>query len=177
MGTRAGFWLGKGEGARVVGAIWIDGSPRHVRDGLRGVHNVRSYRAAVQRMMRRNARPSKRIGFDDVSPTALDYHYTLSHKRLWVSEGGHRWVPLDRTPPSSGAWGLFPWSLYAGTGPDAGGRPAADPGSLSGTLARYAHPDQLSVLEKAGVAAAGLAAAAVVVGAVWTAARSLKSTT
>jgi hypothetical protein len=131
MGTRADFYVGRGEDAEWIGSVAWDGYPDGFRKG--GILNAATedaFRAAVTRMLgRRDDATTPDLGWpwpwEDSRTT--DYAYAFDSGKVWASCFGHEWFdptkpePEEDTPKSA----VFP---------DMSARKAATLGPRSGLL-------------------------------------------
>lgn len=101
MGTRADFYVGRGEKAEWLGSIAWDGYPEGNPQPALGVSSEREYRDAVEAVLTKCADHATRAAdgwpwpWEDSRTT--DYAYAFDGDRVWVSPFGHEWFDA-RTP-------------------------------------------------------------------------------
>lgn len=101
MGTRADFYIGRGENAEWLGSIAFDGYP----DGLTDIPFLLTatsepvFRKAVEVMLdnrRDGTKPEDGWPWPWVTSHTTDYAYALDEGKVWASSYGSRWFdPME----------------------------------------------------------------------------------
>lgn len=104
MGTRADFYVGRGEDAEWLGSIAVDGYPSSVPASIRGAASEAAYRRAVAAFL--DSRDDASTVHDGwpwpwSDSRTTDYAYALDDNVVWASYFGHEWFDAaKREPPS-----------------------------------------------------------------------------
>lgn len=140
MGTRADFYVGRGETAEWLGSIAWDGYPEGVGAVVLQSRSKEGYRSAVSKFFddRDDATPSS-MGWPwpwDTSHTT-DYAYAFDGDRVWVSNYGEAWedASAPRVEPEPVVF------------PDMSGVKAVSLGKRSGTITIASGPDGYGIVE------------------------------
>jgi len=114
MGTRADFYIGRGEKAEWLGSIAFDGYP----DGIskdKSVFNIASesgFRELVAQILQsRNdaTLPSQGWPWPWEDSRTTDYAYAFDQGKIWASNFGYEWFdPLQEEPEDSLKTAVFP---------------------------------------------------------------------
>jgi hypothetical protein len=113
VGTRADFYVGRGESAEWLGSIAFDGYPEGVDDTIRKAATERQYREAVEMFLAsRDDATLPAMGWPwpwDNSRTT-DYAYAFDGGTVYASCFGHGWFLAiqDETPEDDGPKVPFP---------------------------------------------------------------------
>jgi len=98
MGTRADFYIGRGEGAEWIGSIAWDGYPDGLSCDVLKANSESEFREAVQEMAHRDDWTSPEMGWpwpwEDSRTT--DYAYAFDGDRVWASCFGYTWCDLAK---------------------------------------------------------------------------------
>lgn len=95
MGTRADFYIGKGEGAIWLGSIAWDGYPEGNPKPLGEAVDIPSYREAVDLAMKSSTGftpPNMGWPWPWEDSRTTDYAYTWEDGKVWVSSFGSPWI-------------------------------------------------------------------------------------
>lgn len=104
MGTRADFYIGRGENAEWIGSIGLDGYPEGIDKPVLGATTDQEFRAAILEFF---------TGRDDVSipehgwpwpwedSRTTDYTYALDGGKVWASCFGTEWFDPTVEQPDS----------------------------------------------------------------------------
>lgn len=99
MGTRADFYVGRGEHAEWLGSIAWDGYPAGIDDSVLAASSEESYREAVASFLSREDGTTPDMGWpwpwDDSGTT--DYAYAFDAGVIYGSSFGHEWFRIDPT--------------------------------------------------------------------------------
>lgn len=103
MGTRADFYVGRGEKAEWLGSIAWDGNPEpYVKDGLFADGDEAEWRARVSAFLatRDDATvPSDGWPWPWEDSRTTDYAYALDGGSVWGSCFGSKWFKANETKP------------------------------------------------------------------------------
>lgn len=104
MGTRADFYVGRGESAEWLGSIAWDGNPNGIDDAVLRAATEEIYRETVAAFLKRDDGTLPEMGWpwpwNDSGTT--DYAYAFEGSRVYGSCFGHAWWLLDL---NSETWG------------------------------------------------------------------------
>jgi len=108
MGTRADFYVGRGETAEWIGSIGYDGYPEDqykngVSMGILAARNEVSFRKRVQKYLAQHDGIFVNEGWPwpwEDSGTS-DYAYAWDGWMVWRSSFGHAWMPATSMPHKS----------------------------------------------------------------------------
>lgn len=126
MGTRADFYVGRGESAEWLGSIAWDGYPGGINKPLLKADTEKKYRAAVVRFFADRedvTRPVDGWPWPWENSLTTDYAYAFDDGKVWASPFGHGWFdplkdePEDDRPKSA----VFP-NMKAGANVQIGGK-------------------------------------------------------
>ncbi len=95
MGTRADFYIGRGESAEWLGSIAFDGYPDGVPEPLLGCASEKEFRDAVQTVASENdhfTRPEQGWPWPWEDSGTTDYSYAYDDARVYVTCFGHGWI-------------------------------------------------------------------------------------
>lgn len=102
MGTRADFYVGRGQDAEWLGSFAFDGYPDGVDEDILKSIDERGYRIRVTRML---ASRDDATLFDQGWPwpwddsNTTDYAYAFDDGKVWACPFGHGWFdPLEEQP-------------------------------------------------------------------------------
>lgn len=98
MGTRADFYVGRGENAEWLGSIAFDGYPSGLPDILRR-RAEKSFRAQVERIMKTDdsaTRPSDGWPWPWDDSGTTDFAYAFEGGKVWASCFGREWVEAKK---------------------------------------------------------------------------------
>lgn len=98
MGTRADFYMGRGETAEWLGSITWDGYPPGIDDAVFVVASEDEYRTAVATFLasRRDATlPTEPWPWPWENSQTTDYAYAFDSDRVYASSFGHAWFEVD----------------------------------------------------------------------------------
>jgi len=102
MGTRADFWVGRGESAEWIGSVGFDGYPSGVAfDVWRRTVDEHSFRQEVAHMLARrdDARlPENGWPWPWETSATTEWAYAFDDGRVWQSKFGGPWLPFGTTP-------------------------------------------------------------------------------
>ena len=98
MGTRADFYIGRGQGAEWIGSIAWDGYPDGIAKAVLTTTTPDTFRAAVAQFIMREDGTTPEMGWpwpwNDSQTT--DYAYALDAGKVWGSCFGRAWFdPLN----------------------------------------------------------------------------------
>lgn len=108
MGTRADFYVGRGETAEWLGSIAMDGYPDGIDDAVKGSSTEAQYRAAVAAFIAADDRgTTPEMGWpwpwEDSRTTDYAYAFVANDApgsgAVWASSFGHRWFLVQREEP------------------------------------------------------------------------------
>lgn len=116
MGTRADFYVGRGESAEWLGSIAWDGYP--MRPGTPAPMLAAKDRSEWDILFLRHIRsdpsftsPEHGWPWPWGDSATTDYAYTIDDGKVWVSCFGSPWWPADRLPSGDEDWDNPPPSL------------------------------------------------------------------
>ncbi len=106
MGTRADFYIGRGEQAEWLGSIAWDGYPDGLDAKLLGAENEQAFRDEVKALAKRDDWTAPERGWpwpwDDSRTT--DYAYAFDAGRVYASGFGYKWfLASEQEPETEGA--------------------------------------------------------------------------
>ena len=143
MGTRADFYVGRGEQAEWLGSIAWDGYPNGNPAPITAMTSEESYRGRVEEVLQKCAdhatRPADGWPWPWKDSRTTDYAYAFDDGKVWASNCGHEWFvafgpePEEDTPKSA----VFP---------DMSARQRVVLGKRSGLITFSAGPGGMSVL-------------------------------
>lgn len=99
MGTRADFYVGRGEGAEWLGSIAWDGYPDGIDKAVKQANTEARYRAAVSAFLgpRKDATlPAHGWPWPWETSHTTDYAYAFDDGRVYGSCFGHKWFNAKR---------------------------------------------------------------------------------
>ena len=100
MGTRADFYVGRGENAEWIGSIALDGYPSGIPDHVLSVESEIGYRKYVKEFVSGNNGRLPKDGWpwpwEDSQTT--DYAYALDGEKVYASCFGHVWFDPKKSP-------------------------------------------------------------------------------
>ena len=102
MGTRADFYVGRGQGAEWLGSIAYDGYPDGVPGSICDKKTEPEYRAAVETLLIENedaTRPVDGWPWPWSDSHTTDYAYAFDDGQVWVCSFGRYWFEADRKDP------------------------------------------------------------------------------
>jgi len=105
MGTRADFYVGRGEKAEWIGSIAWDGYPEGFKDKGMSVLNATSeanFRKAVKAFIsgrRDGTTPDMGWPWPWDSSHTTDYSYAFDEGRTWGTNWGYGWWPANEKQP------------------------------------------------------------------------------
>lgn len=105
MGTRADFYVGRGEQAEWLGSIAWDGYPDGVVEAVLKATNAETYRDEVARFLASHTDatlPDQGWPWPWEDSQLTDYSYAFDGERVWMSPFGHGWQPADEPEPEEG---------------------------------------------------------------------------
>lgn len=105
MGTRADFYVGRGESAEWLGSVAWDGNPRGIDDPVLTATTESDFRAAVEAFFTTRddaTRPREGWPWPWDSGLLTDYSYALDEGRVYASNFGQAWFPVDVDAPFRG---------------------------------------------------------------------------
>jgi hypothetical protein len=94
MGTRADFYVGRGESAEWLGSIAYDGYPDGIDDAVLKARTESAYRARVVRFLAEEESatlPKDGWPWPWETSHTTDYAYAFDKGRVWACCFGHRW--------------------------------------------------------------------------------------
>lgn len=102
MGTRADFYVGRGEQAEWLGSVALDGYPDGIPLTLREIEDEETYRIGVDIFLagRRDATQVEQgwpWPWEDSSTS--DYAYAYDEGQVWASGFGGAWFKADEPEP------------------------------------------------------------------------------
>lgn len=103
MGTRADFYVGRGEGAEWLGSIAFDGYPDGNPQPTLAATTEAEYRAAVTAMFAEKSDqvslPARGWPWSWANSQTTDYAYAFDDGKVWASYFGRAWFdPLGEEP-------------------------------------------------------------------------------
>lgn len=102
MGTRADFYIGRGEKAKWLGSIAWDGYPGGILPELLKSESVKDYRTNLKKFFRdRNdvTLPKNGWSWPWLDSNTTDYAYAFDKGKVWASGFGREWFdPLKEEP-------------------------------------------------------------------------------
>lgn len=103
MGTRADFYIGRGEKAEWLGSLCYDGYPNGVpEDVLRNSHTEQEWRANVAKLLAGEESatiPEQGWPWPWEDSRTTDYAYAWDDGTPWISSYGHAWYRADSPDP------------------------------------------------------------------------------
>lgn len=97
MGTRADFYVGRGESAEWLGSIAWDGYPEGIDNAVLSPMDERDYRVEVNAFLFREDGTLPKDGWpwpwNDSQTT--DYAYAFEDGSVFASNYGHKWFKVD----------------------------------------------------------------------------------
>lgn len=102
MGTRADFYIGRGETAEWLGSIGYDGYPSGIPSDILHAPSADSYRAAVQEYLKEEEAgtlPEQGWPWPWEDSRTTDYAYSYAMGRVWVCAFGHAWYDPHQEKP------------------------------------------------------------------------------
>lgn len=102
MGTRADFYIGRGENAEWLGSTAWDGYPDGFKDTpLLGAADEATYRAEVAALGTREdfTAPEKGWPWPWIDSRTTDYAYAFDGGKVWCSSFGHPWFIATEVEP------------------------------------------------------------------------------
>ena len=98
MGTRADFYLGRGQKAKWLGSIGFDGYPDGPPSLLIRAKTESSFLAAIERLKRREDYTSPEEGWPWpwTDSSTSDYAYAWDEGVVWVTSCGCGWIAVPR---------------------------------------------------------------------------------
>lgn len=102
MGTRADFYVGRGEQAEWLGSIALDGYPDGIPMSIRTARTKMKYRNSVEMFLRkcRHATfPKDGWPWPWEDSLTTDYSYSFEDGRVWASRFGSEWFETAGTEP------------------------------------------------------------------------------
>lgn len=105
MGTRADFYVGRGEHAEWIGSITWDGHPDGIDEEIFAAQEEQDYRDAVGRFLaeRRDATyPTEPWPWPWDNSRTTDYAYAFDGDQVYASNFGHTWFIPDVDAPDFG---------------------------------------------------------------------------
>lgn len=107
MGTRADFYVGRGESAEWIGSIAWDGYPNGNPKPLLEITDEKEYRAKVAELLNDgeggSTKPEQGWPWPWENSNTTDYAYAFDGGRVWGTCFGHGWWPADQEPEESDA--------------------------------------------------------------------------
>lgn len=104
MGTRADFYVGRGESAEWLGSIACDGYPDGVPMDVRRANTEEEYRAAVAAFFSVDpdfvSLPADGWPWPWEDSRTTDYAYAFDGGQVYAAGFGHRWWPADEPEPN-----------------------------------------------------------------------------
>lgn len=94
MGTRADFYIGRGESAEWLGSIAWDGYPEGIPENIRAATDTDSYRqCVVDFIASRDDGTKPEMGWPWPWKNSLttDYAYAFDDGRVWTASFGYKW--------------------------------------------------------------------------------------
>jgi hypothetical protein len=99
MGTRADFYIGKGENAEWLGAIAWDGYPDGIDDDILKASNCNDFKLALKEFLKDRddvSLPSDGWPWPWDDSNTTDYAYAFDNEKVYASCFGSNWFdPLD----------------------------------------------------------------------------------
>ena len=98
MGTRADFYIGRGEHAEGIGSIAYDGAPMGVAWRELGAKSERVFRDEVEDLIRNcshGTTPDQGWPWPWDDSRTTDYAYAFDDGTVFMSAYGRRWVPVS----------------------------------------------------------------------------------
>lgn len=112
MGTRADFYVGRGEHAEWLGSIAWDGYPDGIEASVLRAKTESTYRRLVVRMIEGRddgTKPEQGWPWPWDDSRTTDYAYAFDSKRVHASCFGHQWFdPLKDQPEDTPKSAVFP---------------------------------------------------------------------
>lgn len=102
MGTRADFYVGRGERAEWLGSIAFDGYPSGIGHGVLAMTSEVAYRKALARFFRNRddvTRPEQGWPWPWKTSQTTDYAYAFDDGKVWASPFGHGWFEATAQEP------------------------------------------------------------------------------
>ena len=96
MGTRADFYVGRGEDAEWLGSIAWDGYPEGLPKVLLKTNDAEEWRKKVARFLSRSedgTLPEQGWPWPWDDSGMTDFAYAIDDGQVWISNGGSAWVP------------------------------------------------------------------------------------
>lgn len=100
MGTRADFYVGRGQDAEWLGSIAWDGYPDGLPEEILAITDETAYRAAVALFLKERddgTVPEMGWPWPWTDSRTTDYAYAIDGERVWASCFGYEW--FDPTQP------------------------------------------------------------------------------
>lgn len=104
MGTRADFYVGRGNNAEWVGSIAWDGYPDGISDALRDADSETAFRASVAQMAASRddfTGPEKGWPWPWATSNTTDYAYAFDDGAVWGSRLGGPWFSAKDPEPNN----------------------------------------------------------------------------
>jgi hypothetical protein len=98
MGTRADFYLGRGENAEWLGSIAWDGHPDSIDTEVLSATDEGGYRAELAKFFEPRddvTLPERGWPWPWDTSATTDYAYALDEGRMWASRFGGTWFAID----------------------------------------------------------------------------------
>lgn len=104
MGTRADFYVGRGEKAEWLGSVAYDGYPDGGPEELAKAKSLSGFRERVDQLLAREehaTRPAEGWPWPWEDSQTTDYAYAFENGQVWVSNYGHAWFKADEPQPEA----------------------------------------------------------------------------
>ena len=112
MGTRADFYVGRGEQAEWLGSIAWDGYPDGIEAAVLKAKTESTYRRLVVRMIEGRddgTKPDQGWPWPWNDSRTTDYAYAFDGRKVHASAFGHEWFdPLKEQPEDTPESAMFP---------------------------------------------------------------------
>jgi hypothetical protein len=102
MGTRADFYVGRGENAEWLGSIGFDGYPSNIGPEILAATSEEPFRESVRRRIadtKSGTTPDQGWPWPWDNGHLTDYSYAFDDGKVWMSNFGRSWLPATENEP------------------------------------------------------------------------------
>jgi hypothetical protein len=132
MGTRADFYVGRGEAAEWLGSIGWDGYPDGIDDAVKSATTLEEFQSALQHFVASRedwTKPDDGWPWPWDNSRTTDYAYAFDGGKVWASCFGHEWFDATQKEPDGNDAGR-----KTAVFPDMSGRKNVTLGRRSGVI-------------------------------------------